>query len=143
MVFVLYKVNHSNNKFCLSGVFEKEDDAENKKKLLTQDKTPEEAKEETFSIEEIHYWKHESYNKKEFPFNYSEEDNDINESDISVESNNVRKRRRIEEKSVKVEKEKEKEKENQSNTSYLYDDMSYIVVSLILCLLTMIIHIYL
>lgn len=141
MVFVLYKVNHSDNKFCLSGVFENENDAENQKKLLTQDKTPEEAEQESFSIEEIHYWKHESYNRKEKSLRYSEEDNDINESDISVESNNVRKRRRIENNIVKLEEEEEKEKE--SNISYLYHDMPYIVVCLIWCLLTMIIHIYL
>ena len=90
MVFVLYKVNHSDNKFCLSGVFENENDAYNEKKLLIQDKMPEELEQESFSIEEIHYWKHESYNKKDPPFRYLEEDNDINESDISIPSNNIR-----------------------------------------------------
>ena len=91
MVFVLYKVRNKDNSILISEVFEKEEDAKDKMKLLTDDKTPEEKAEETYSIQETWYTTTAQYNFPEPPFKYSEEDNSIDETDL--ESTNLHKRK--------------------------------------------------
>ena len=69
MVFVLYKINNDNS-IILTGVYENENDAIELKNLYND---------EQFKIADLPFWKRESEKK---PFIYSEEDNDINESDL-------------------------------------------------------------
>jgi len=73
MVFVLYKIN-SDNSIILTGVYENECDAIELKNLYND---------EQFKIVDLPFWKREIERK---PFIYTEEDNDINESDL--EDNN-------------------------------------------------------
>lgn len=75
MVFVLYKINsdnsdNSDNSIILAGVYENENDAIELKNLYND---------EQFKIADLPFWKRETERK---PFIYSEEDNDINESDL-------------------------------------------------------------
>jgi hypothetical protein len=69
MVFVLYKINNDNS-IILTGVYENENDAIEIKNLYNDD---------NFKIADLPFWKTESEKK---PFIYTEEDNDINESDL-------------------------------------------------------------
>jgi len=72
MVFVLYKINseiNNDNSIILTGVYENENDAIELKNLYND---------ESFKIADLPFWKKESEKK---PFIYTEEDNDINESD--------------------------------------------------------------
>ena len=73
MVFVLYKIN-SDNSIILTGVYENEYDAIELKNLYND---------EQFKIADLPFWKRETEKK---PFIYSEEDNDINESDLEDNS---------------------------------------------------------
>lgn len=92
MVFVLYKIRNKDNTVIISEVFEKEEDAKDKMKTLTDDRTCEEKEEETFSIQETWYTTTKQYNFPEPPFKYTEEDNSIDESDLEY-SNYVSKNR--------------------------------------------------
>ena len=76
MVFVLYKINsdNSDNSIILTGVYENEYDAIELKNLYND---------EQFKIADLPFWKRETEKK---PFIYSEEDNDINESDLEDNS---------------------------------------------------------
>ena len=108
MVFVLYKVSHKDSSICITEVFENEADAKDKMKLLTDQKTPEESLEESFSIQESFYTRTDQYNFKEPPFRYSEEDNNIDETDLESTTRSLRKRKneitkRIVVKTIKVE----------------------------------------
>jgi hypothetical protein len=94
MVFVLYKVRHNDSTICITGVFENELDAKDKMKLLTNEKTPEESLEESFSIQESFYTKTDQYNFKEPPFKYSEEDNSVDETDLESTAKSLRKRKK-------------------------------------------------
>ena len=73
MVFVLYKIN-SDNSIILTGVYENEYDAIELKNLYND---------EQFKIVDLPFWKREIERK---PFIYTEEDNDINESDLEDNS---------------------------------------------------------
>ena len=73
MIFILYKLC-KNDTIIFNGAYECRSDAEDKQKLLTY-------AEEKFEIVEIPYWKHTIYNKKQIPSVYTEEDNNIDESD--------------------------------------------------------------
>jgi hypothetical protein len=77
MVFLLYKINseinseiNNDNSIILTGVYENENDAIEVKNLYND---------ESFKIADLPFWKKESEKK---PFIYTEEDNDINESDL-------------------------------------------------------------
>jgi hypothetical protein len=93
MVFVLYKVCHKDSTICITEVFENEADAKDKMKLLTDEKTPEESLEESFTIQESFYTRTEQYNFKEPPFKYSEEDNSVDETDLESTTQSLRKRK--------------------------------------------------
>ena len=93
MVFVLYKVCHKDSSICITEVFENEADAKDKMKLLTDQKTPEESLEESFSIQESFYTRTDQYNFKEPPFKYSEEDNSLDETDLESTPRPLRKRK--------------------------------------------------
>ena len=69
MVFVLYKIN-SDNSIIFTGVYENEYDAIEVKNLYND---------EQFRIVDLPFWKKETEKRV---FIYSEEDNDIDESEI-------------------------------------------------------------
>lgn len=99
-MFVLYKICNKNNSVIISEVFEKEEDAKNKMKILTQDRTPEENAEETFSIQETWYTTTKQYNFPESPFKYTEEDNSVDETDLESTKNSSRNQESIDDKPI-------------------------------------------
>lgn len=84
MVFVLYKVFHEDNSIYFTGIFENKDDAKDKQKLLTQDKTPEENLEESFYIKEVMFITSKEYNRLQPRFKFIEEDITDDEYDIDL-----------------------------------------------------------
>ena len=135
MVFVLYKIRNKDKSVIISEVFEKEEDAKDKMKNLTDDRTFEDGEEETFSIQETWYTTTKQYNFPEPPFKYTEEDNSVDETDLESITHKLDKEMNVEIDYNKIVDEISKRMtikivkvENDGSDIYLYIYLCFVVV---------------
>ena len=135
MPYILYKMTNNDNKIYFTSIFENEEDAKDKKKLLTQDKTPEENLEETFYIKEIPFTTTEEYNRLEPTFRFIEDDNDFEEEYIYKKESIIRQRFKENENENEDINEDINEDENEYYKYEMYDILFIILVLILLIVL--------